>query len=584
MAAGAARRNWARRIDGAETTARALARSAAADRAGAVAGGLLRGIAVLRRRLGGVRRALAGRARGEARATPHGGSRRWIALVRRPRRGFQLSLARSVLARLALAGSLACSSPSLDGVVFGCETNADCLAGRVCGNVDGVRACMPADQSPITIGMTGPFRGPSGELGVEMRRGILAAFASINAEGGISGRRLELDSKNDDYDPALAVENVESLLDIRERRPSADTPDVRGPNGVFALLGSVGTATALATAPLANKNGVVLFSPVAGAHDYLRDGTRPPYVYNFRPGYFDEAEVIVDYMASHRQPRIISDPPADSHARLLVFAQNDSYGDAGYAGIVEAYNRRAPLPQPDPSQPNPSIRRISYDREDLTSVDSAIAQTAAFLAARLNANPAPQSIGIVMLDTYQPGNKFIRAIKDWLNADAARASRLDVLFSHVSFVGPDPLAALLTSPPADYVDITNPTRRKSYAEGVLVTQVVPSVNSEAPGVSSYRRAIDAFDGGDYGFNSLEGYLAARLFIDALRLSPELTTEALRQTLDTRLSDVDLGIGARIGFSAINHQASQTVWGSIIQADGHLEVPFVWTPDTGIRPN
>jgi ABC-type branched-subunit amino acid transport system substrate-binding protein len=486
---------------------------------------------------------------------------------------------------LALCASpLGCSSPDIDGVVFSCATNADCLAGRVCGARDGIRACMPADQSPLTIGMTGPFRGPSGELGVEMRRGIQAALASVNAEGGVSGRRLELDSKNDDYDPALAVRNVEALLDIRELNPNADAPDVRGPNGVFALLGSIGTATTLATAPLANKNGVLLFSPFTGVHDYLRDGTRAPYIYNFRPGYFEEAEVIVDYMASHRLPRIISDPPGDSYARLLVFAQNDSYGDAGYAGIVEAFNRRAPLPQPDASLPNPSIYRIGYEREDLASVDPAIAQAIAFLTARLQSGAGAQSVGIVMIDTYQPGNKFIRAIKDWLNADVERASRLDVQFSHVSFVGSDSLAALLGSPPADYVDVTDPTRRRSYREGVLVTEVVPSYASEAPGVAAYRRAIDAFDGGNYGFTSLEGYLATRLFSDALELCPELSTEALRHTLDTELTDVDLGIGAKIGLSSINHQASQTVWGNILQADGHLDVPFIWTPETGIRPN
>ena len=56
------------------------------------------------------------------------------------------------------AGALGCSSPDMDGVLFGCETNADCLAGRVCGDRDGVRACMPAELGPLTIGMTGPFR------------------------------------------------------------------------------------------------------------------------------------------------------------------------------------------------------------------------------------------------------------------------------------------------------------------------------------------------------------------------------------------------------------------------------------------
>lgn len=485
------------------------------------------------------------------------------------------------------AAALSCSSPDIDSIVFSCETSSDCLAGRVCGERDGVRSCVPADQSPITIGMTGPFRGTSGELGVELRRGILAEFARVNAEGGVSGRRLELESKNDDYDPELAVEAVEALLDIRELASRDGMPDVRGPNGVFALLGNIGTATTLATAPLANRNGVVLFSPFTGAHDYLRDGTRAPYIYNFRPGYFDEAEVLVDYMASQRQPRIISSPPADSYRRLLVFAQNDSYGDAGYAGIIEAYNRRAPLPQPDPTRPNPSIARIGYDRDDVASVEPAIGQAIAFLDGLLDdasLGGGTLSVGVVMIDTYQPANQFIRAVKDWINADAARARRLDVLFGNVSFVGADALAALLSSPPADYGDVLAPARRRGYADGVLITQVVPSYASEALGIAAYRRDIDRFDGGDYGFTSLEGYLTARLFTQALALCPELSTESLRNTLDTALTDVDLGIGVKLGFSSVDHQASHTLWGSILRAGGQLDVPFMWTPDTGIRPN
>jgi hypothetical protein len=487
---------------------------------------------------------------------------------------------------LLLAQVIACSSPELDGSAFSCETNADCLAGRICGGGGSARVCMPASDAPIEIGMTGPFRGPSRDLGIEMRRGILSQFERVNEQGGVFGRRLQLSSRNDDYDPDLALANVKELLDIEEL-VEGDAPDVRGPNSVFALLGSIGTPTTLATAPVANRNGVVMFSPFTGAHRYLRDGTLAPCVYNFRPGYFEETELIVDYMARRRQPRIISTPPADSHSRLLVFAQNDSYGDAGYAGVVEAYNRLGPLPQPDPSLPDPSIRRITYEREALDSVEPAIAAAREFLLGVLGDGTEKRSVGIVMIDTYQPGNKFIRAIKDWLNADAVRAERLDVLFSHVSFVGSDALGLLLTNPPADYVDVRDPAgvQRKSYAEGVLITQVVPAYTSEAPGVSAYRAAIDEFDGGAYSFTSLEGYLAAGLFVHALRANgPELTSENLRRTLDTQLTDVDLGIGTKVGFSNLSHQASHTVWGSILQADGTAVVPFTWSRDGGIRPN
>jgi hypothetical protein len=487
---------------------------------------------------------------------------------------------------LLLGQIVACSSPELDGSAFSCETNSDCLAGRICGGGGSARVCMAASDAPIEIGMTGPFRGPSRDLGIEMRRGILAQFEHVNEQGGVFGRRLQLSSMNDDYDPDLALANVRALLDIQELA-DGDRPDVRGPSSVFALLGSIGTPTTLATAPVANRNGVVMFSPFTGAHRYLRDGTLAPCVYNFRPGYMEETELIVDYMARHRQPRIISDPPADSYSRLLVFAQNDSYGDAGYAGVVEAYNRLAPLPQPDPSLPNPSITRVTYEREDLDSVEPALGQTREFLLRVLGDGTEDRSVGIVMIDTYQPGNKLIRSIKDWLNADAIRAERLDVLFSHVSFVGSDSLGLLLTNPPEDYVDVRDPAglRRRSYAEGVFITQVVPAYTSEAPGVSAYRADIDRFDGGAYSFTSLEGHLAAGLFVHALRANgPDLTSENLRRTLDTQLTDIDLGIGAKVGFSSISHQASHTVWGSILQADGSAVVPITWTRAGGIRPN
>jgi eukaryotic-like serine/threonine-protein kinase len=493
------------------------------------------------------------------------------------------SLGASLSSVCAGLGALACSSPDLDGVVFSCASNADCLAGHVCGERDGIGVCVPAERGPITLGMSGPFRGMNEELGVELRRGILAQLEHVNRDGGVLGRQLQLESKNDDGEPELAVENVEALLDLRPAR-DGNASDGRGPNGVFALLGNIGTPTTLVTAPLANDHGVILFSPFTGAQGYLRDGTRPPYVYNFRPGHFEEAEVIVEYMASQRQPRIISDPPGDSYSRLLVFAQNDSYGDEGYAGVVAAYNRRAPLPQPDPTQPEPSIVRVGYAREDLASVDAAIARAVEFLEGVRARSPRRQSVGVVMIDSYRFGNEFIRALKDWLNADASRASRLDVLFSHVSSVGADALAALLSNAPADYLDVTDPTRRRAYADGVLVTEVVPSYDSEAPGVAAYRADIERFDGGPLSFMSLEGHLAARLFTDALALCPELTTDALRNALDTELGDVDLGIGARVGFSAIDHQASHTLWGSLLRDDGSMAVPFVWTPETGIRPN
>jgi len=394
-----------------------------------------------------------------------------------------------------------------------------------------------------------------------------------------------LRSMNDNYDPLLAKENTKALLDIEKEMPGADTPDVRGQDSVFAILGSIGTPTMLETAPLATKNKSLFFAPFTGAQKYLRDGTNSPYVYNFRAGYYQETDAMIDYMATYRQPRIITTPPGDSYRRIIAFTQRDTYGDAGYNGLVNSYNRMAALPQPDSTQPNPSIARLYYDRESVESVEPAIAEAGRLLTTLLDEGPGLKSVAIVMVDTYQPGNKFIRGVLDWVNADLARATRLDLTFMHVSFVGSNALAAALTSPPETYLDIRDGVTRRAYAEGVMVTQVVPYYDTAAVGVAEYRADIDRYDGGGYTFTSLEGYIAARLFARALVLNgPSLDTETLRFTLDGTVRDLDIGIGTLLSFSSTNHQASHTVWGSVIQTDGTFRVPYTWNPAQRIMPN
>ena len=491
----------------------------------------------------------------------------------------------TLLAAPLAALAAGCGAPSLTGTTFSCASDADCTGGKICGMVNAVPACVVPNVQPIRVGLSAPLQGPSQDLGIEMRRGIEAMFKTVNDEGGMFGRHIELTSMNDNYDPDTALANVKQLLDIQQDVADPDMPDVRGHNGVLALLGNVGTPPMLKTAPLANKNGVVFFAPFTGAQKYLRDGTNSPYVFNYRAGYYEETAAMVDYMQTFRAPRIIT--AADSYKHILLFTQKDTYGDAGYNGFVNAYNTRvAPVPQPDSTLPNPTIARINYVREDVSSVDPAIASAEDFLTNVLLEPAAKVSIGIVMIDTYQPGNKFIRAIRDWINADLARATRLDVLFLHVSFVGSDALAQALISPPETYVDGTDVSgqTRKAYADGVMVTQVVPYYHSQAPGITAYRGDIAKYDSGTYSFTSLEGYVAARLFVEALqRNGRTIDDSSLVSTLNSKISDVDIGIGTRLSFSSTSHQASHTVWGSRISADGSFTVPFAWDPNGGIVP-
>jgi len=93
----------------------------------------------------------------------------------------------------------------------------------------------------ILFGQSAALEGSAAALGLGMREGILAAFNEVNAAGGVKGRRLELVSRNDGYEPDKAIENTNQLLKVDQ---------------VFALIGEVGTPTSKAAQPIATAAGV----------------------------------------------------------------------------------------------------------------------------------------------------------------------------------------------------------------------------------------------------------------------------------------------------------------------------------------
>src|SRR6476619_3664165 len=93
----------------------------------------------------------------------------------------------------------------------------------------------------IVFGQSAALKGPAAALGLGMREGILAAFHEANASGGVHGRKLDLISYNDGYEPEMAIANTKRLIDEDK---------------VFALIGEVGTPTSKAVQPIATEQGV----------------------------------------------------------------------------------------------------------------------------------------------------------------------------------------------------------------------------------------------------------------------------------------------------------------------------------------
>jgi branched-chain amino acid transport system substrate-binding protein len=370
----------------------------------------------------------------------------------------------------------------------------------------GIGAATSAD-SEILLGMSTALSGPAAELGENMRAGVLAALDEANRAGGIGGRSLRLVSLDDQYEPAQTVPNMRALIND---------------HAAVAIVGNVGTPTAVAAIPIANKSKAPFFGAFTGA-GVLRKTPPDRYVINYRASYAEETAAMVDALVEKAGLKV---------NEIAFFTQRDAYGDAGFVGGITALRRHGLASEHD-------VAHGRYERNTL-AVENGLAEI-------LQADPMPRAV--IMVGAYAPCARFIELTRDLAP---------DILFLNVSFVGAAPLSKALGD----------------KGEGVIVTQVVPHVDADIPVVAEYREALSAMDGSAGAtFGSLEGYVATRILLQALRSSGGLVTrESVVDSLEG-LGNFDIGLGVPLHLGPDDHQASHTVWPTILRG-GRIE-PLEW---------
>jgi branched-chain amino acid transport system substrate-binding protein len=359
----------------------------------------------------------------------------------------------------------------------------------------------------IRFGIAGPFSGSSKELGRQMKLGIDAAFNRANDGGGVEGRMLKLIAADDGFEPTRTAEAMKQLYEKDQ---------------VFGLIGNVGTATAAVAVPYALERRMLFFGGFTGANVIRHD---PPdrYVFNYRASYAEETDAAVRYFVKMR--RI---PPR----QIAVFAQHDAGGDAGFAGVAKSFRSLG--------FSDSGILRLNYERNTV-DVDDAVNQ--------LKAQKVPIK-AVVMISAYRPAARFIEKTRDLFPG---------MLYSNISFVGATALA--------DELMLLGPR----YASGAIVTQVVPSVSGYSSIVLEYKTALAKYFPGEApDYVSLEGYVSANILIQALkRCGPQLDTEKLIDVLENT-RQLDLGLGAQLGFGRAEHQASHKIWGTALDETGKYQ--------------
>jgi len=316
----------------------------------------------------------------------------------------------------------------------------------------------------IVFGQAAALDGAASALGQGMKIGLEAAFAEINKAGGVKGRKLELKSVDDGYEPTKSIEAVKKLLEEDK---------------VFALIGAVGTPTSAATQPIATAAGAPFIGAFTGA-EFLREPHKP-LVMNVRASYFQETEAMVE--------RVTKDLGA---TRIAIMYQDDAFGQAGLAGVKKALEKR---------------------QMQLAGEGTFERNTVAVKAALLSIKKA-EPHAVIMISPYKPAAEFIKL---------ARQIKLDATFVNISFVGSDALAKELGAAGAGVV-ITQVVPFPKDAAIPVVGRYQASLKASAPDAQPGFVSLEGYLVGRAiaaALEKVDGDLTRQTMIDAVQKAGSL---------------------------------------------------------------
>lgn len=339
-------------------------------------------------------------------------------------------------------------------------------------------------RSSIRIGGVLDLEGQSRGLGQGMKMGIERAFEGER----IQGKSLTYVTLNDSYTPELTQRATQQLID----------------QGIFMMLGNVGTPTAKVSLPILAQHDVPAVGFFTGA-GLLRPGVGD--VVNYRASYIEETAAVIDQAIAN----------GIDATEVCAYVQNDAYGMAGVEGV-----RIALAKQPGTRKVIQALDRLLVQEGDLPERNN-IGPVGVYQRNTLTSRAGWESLKhwereqgvrcklVVSVGTYNAISRF---------AGYSRYKGDDWLVSAVSFTGADNLREVLP--------------KFGVNDRFVMTQVVPELNSELPIVKEARRAL----GDNFGYVSLEGYIVGKMVVQALNsINGPLTRENFLRAITGNRFDV-----------------------------------------------
>jgi branched-chain amino acid transport system substrate-binding protein len=194
---------------------------------------------------------------------------------------------------------------SLGAAVLTCLIASAAVAGPKYG---------PGTSAPeIRVGQTIAYSGPASAYG-QLGKVEDAYFKSLNAKGGINGRKITFISLDDGYSPPKAVENARKLVESEN---------------VALVFNILGTPLNMAVRPYLNQKKVPQLFIAAGATDF-NNPAKFPWTMGWQPNLQAEAGFYAKDLLAKKPD-----------AKVAVLYQNDDFGKDLLHGLILALGDKA---------------------------------------------------------------------------------------------------------------------------------------------------------------------------------------------------------------------------------------------------
>ncbi len=169
----------------------------------------------------------------------------------------------------------------------------------------GLMLAGTAAAQPVKVGAIFPLSGGAGPQGQYIVKSLQTMATMINEAGGVLGRQIVIEARDDESTPAVGVSRANELASA----------------GVSVVIEGWNSPVTLAMQPVLSRAGILDITAISKA-DPILSGEGNPLAIRLNSSNSQDGAVIADYIANRVKAK-----------RIAFMTQNDAYGNGAQASI-----------------------------------------------------------------------------------------------------------------------------------------------------------------------------------------------------------------------------------------------------------